>query len=116
MDAVRRAVATSEQVNTGVSKSRKWAVTNGVITVETSFVTDVGIVCTALTIDVEGSITGNFWFALASHSFTAAELTAQACMFHIVDKPIVWIRTNITTLTQTGLGNVSVTVDLLSYD
>lgn len=116
MDAVRRAVSTSAQITTGFSFSRKWMVTNGTTTIEVSFVTDVGVVCTALTVDLEGSITGNYFFTLASHTLTSTERTNKCCMFHVVDKPIVWVRTNITTLTQTGVGDVKVTIDLLSYD
>ena len=116
MDAVRRAVATSAQVAIGTSASRKWAVSNGTITVEVSFTVDAGVACTALVIDLEGSITGNYFFILASHTLTATERTNKCCMFHVVDKPIVCVRTNISTLTQTGVGNVAVTIDLLSYD
>ena len=116
MDAVRRAVSTSQQTAIGVSASRKWAVTSGVITVEVSFTVDAGVVCDALVIDLEGSITGNYYFTLASHTFTSVERTAKCCMFHVVDKPIVSVRTNITKLEQTGVGDVKVTIDLLSYD
>jgi hypothetical protein len=116
MDAVRRAVATSAQIATGVSVQRKWMVTSGTITVEASFAVDDGVVCTALTIDLEGSITGEHFFTLASHTFTAAERAVKCAMFHVVDKPIVWVRTNITTLTKTGVDDVKVTIDLLSYD
>jgi len=116
MDAVRRAVATSGQVAIGASASRKWMVTSGVITVEVSFTTDDGVTCTALVIDLEGSVTGNYFFTLASHTLTALERTAKCAMFHVIDKPIVYVRTNITTLTQTGEGDVKVTIDLLSYD
>ena len=116
MDAVRRAVSTSQQTAIGVSASRKWAVTSGVITVEVNFECDAGVVCTALAVDVEGSITGVKFFTLASHTFTSSERAVKAAMFHVVDKPIVSVRTNITVLTQTGVGDVKVTVDLLSYD
>lgn len=116
MDAVRRAVATSAQVATGTSASRKWMVTSGTITIEVNFVEDAGVTCTALVINLEGSITGTSFFILASHTLTAAERTAKCSMFHVVDKPIVYVRTNITTLTQTGEGDVKVTIDLLSYD
>ena len=116
MDAVRRAVTTSQQTATGVSASRKWMVTSGVITIEVNFTEAVGVTCTALTVDVEGSIVGTNFYTLASHTLTAAERTLKCCMFHVVDKPIVFVRTNITKLTQTGVGDVAVTVDLLSYD
>jgi hypothetical protein len=116
MDAVRRAVVTSQQIITGISAARKWAVTSGTMTIEVSFVCDAGVTCTALVIDIEGSITGNYFFTLASHTLTATERANTACMFHIVDKPIVWVRSNIATLTKTGVGDVKVTIDLLSYD
>jgi hypothetical protein len=116
MDATRRAVSTSEQITTGPSAARKWAVTSGTITVEASFDTDIGVVCSDLTIAVEGSITGVNYFALASHTFTTVEKTAKCSMFHVVDKPVVYIRTNITALASSGEGDVRVTVNLLSYD
>ena len=116
MKVVRRAVVTSQQTAIGVSVARRWMLASGVITVEAAFTTDVGVICTGLVIAVEGSITGVNYFAIASRTFTAAERTAKCSMFHIVDKPVVWIRTNITTLTQTGVGDVKVTVNLLSYD
>jgi hypothetical protein len=116
MDAVRRAVSTSKQIAIGASASRKWAVTTGIITVEVFFTCAAGVVCTGLVIDVEGSITGDRFFTLASHTFTVAERANKCAMFHVVDKPIVWVRTNITALTQTGVGDVEVTIDLLSYD
>jgi hypothetical protein len=116
MNFIRRAVATSGQTAVGVSVSRRWAVTTGVITVEAAFEVDAGVTCTALTIDIEGSLTRNNFFPLASHAFTSAERTARCCMFHVIDKPITWVRTNITKLTSTGVGDVRVTVDLLSYD
>ena len=116
MWAVRRAVVTSGQTAIGTSASHKWQVASGTVTIEVSFSCAAGVSCTSLIIGVEGSITGSYYFALASHTFTSTELANKACMFHIVDKPIVWIRSNITTLTQTGVGDVSITVDLLSYD
>lgn len=116
MNCMRRAVVTSGQSATGVSVSRRWAVTTGVITIEAAFEVDAGVVCTALTIDIEGSLTRNNFFALASHSFTSAERIARCCMFHVIDKPITWVRSNITKLTSTGVGDVRVTIDLLSYD
>lgn len=116
MDATRRAVSTSEQTTVGASFARRWAVTSGTITIEVKFEEDIGVTCNALVVAVEGSITGNNYFALASHTFTAAERAAKCSMFHVVDKPVVFIRTNITTLSSTGVGDVRVTIDLLSYD
>jgi len=57
------------------------------------------VVATAVTVDLEGSLDNTNFFTLASHAFTAAEITAEAAMFHVVDKPIKFTRANLTTLT-----------------
>jgi len=57
---------------------------------------------TALTVDLEGSLDNTNWFQLDTHVFSAGELTAQKAMFHIVNKPVNYVRLNITTLTETG--------------
>jgi len=57
------------------------------------------VVATAVTVDLEGSLDNSSWFSLASHAFTAAEITATSAMFHIVDKSVRYIRLNLTTLT-----------------
>lgn len=90
--------------------------TSGTITVEVFFSTAAGVTCTALTVALDGSITGINYFALASHVLTATELTAKCCMFHVVDKPVKLLKSNITTLTQTGVGDVAITVAVLSTD
>jgi len=54
---------------------------------------------TAVTVDLEGSLDGNTWASLASHIMTAAELTAAAALFHVIDKPVRRVRTNLTVLT-----------------
>lgn len=54
---------------------------------------------TAVTMDLEGSLDDTTWISLASHIMTAAELTATAAMFHVVDKPVRYVRLNLTTLT-----------------
>jgi len=54
---------------------------------------------TAVTVDLEGSLDDSTWISLASHVMSAAELTATQAMFHVVDKPVRYIRTNLTTLT-----------------
>lgn len=64
---------------------------------------------TAVTVDLEGSLDGTTFEQLATHDFTGAEITAQSAMFHVVDKPVRYIRTNITTLT----GGTSPTVTVL---
>ncbi len=114
---LRQAHLTSGQTAVGKSNPKQWAsASSGTMTIEVFFSVAAGVVCTALVIDLEGSITGLNYFALASHTLTATELTAKCCMFHVVDKPIKWIESNITTLTQTGVGDVSVTVAALSTD
>lgn len=61
------------------------------------------VVATAVTVSLEGSLVGgataNDWFTLASHAFTAAEITAEGAMFHIADKPVKYVRGNLVTLT-----------------
>ena len=53
----------------------------------------------AVTMDLEGSLDGTNWFQLATHPFTAGELTATQAMFHVDEKPVRFIRVNLTTLT-----------------
>ena len=55
---------------------------------------------TAVTIKLEGNITGTApFFDLATHVVTAEELAAGAGMFHVQDKPVGYVRANITVLT-----------------
>jgi len=64
---------------------------------------------TEVTIDLEGSLDGNTWLSLASHVMSADELTAAAAMFHVVDKSVRYVRTNLKTLT----GGTAPTVTLI---
>ena len=57
------------------------------------------VVATAVTVDLEGSLDNSTWFTLASHVFTAAEITAEAAMFHVVDRAVRYVRLNLITLT-----------------
>lgn len=86
---------------------------SGKMTVEASFTLGAATTCSALTIDIEGSLSGTNWFALASHTFTSGERTAACAMFHVVDKPVIFIRGNITTLTKSGVNDVTVTAQLI---
>jgi hypothetical protein len=52
----------------------------------------------AVTISLEGSIDGTTFFDLGTHAFTAGELTALGAMFHIVDRPVSYVRANLTVL------------------
>lgn len=65
---------------------------------------------TAVTVDLEGSLDGVKWHQLATHPFSAAELTAESAMFHVTNKPISRIRANLTTLT----GGTSPTVTAMA--
>jgi hypothetical protein len=98
----------------GTGHTHQLVTPSGKFTVEASFTLGSATTCDSLTIDIEGSITGNNWFAIASHSFTSAERSAAAAMFHIVDKPIAYLRGNVTTLTKTGANDVTITAWLLS--
>jgi len=44
------------------------------------------------------------WYTVASHTFTASELTAKQAMFHIVNAPVERVRLNVTTATGIGAG------------
>ncbi len=57
------------------------------------------VVATAVTVDLEGSLDGTVWEALATHVFTAAQITAEAAIFHVVNAPIKYVRGNLITLT-----------------
>ena len=57
------------------------------------------VVATAVTVDLEGSLDGTFWQALASHALDAGEITAEGAIFHVVNAPIKYVRANLTTLT-----------------
>lgn len=54
---------------------------------------------TAVTVGLEGSLDNTTWVSLASHIMTAAELTATKAMFHVIDKPVRYVRINLETLT-----------------
>ncbi len=64
---------------------------------------------TAVTVDLEGSIDGSVWHSLASHVMTAGELTAKQAMYHVVNKPVTYIRGNMTAFTQAASETVTVT-------
>lgn len=113
---IRQSYLVRAQKATGVSESQRWAMPSGTVTVECSFTLDPGTACTSLAVDLEGSVSSNFYFALASHKFTSAELTNGAAMWHVIDKPIKLVRSNVRILEKTGSGDVSVSVVILSTD
>ena len=61
---------------------------------------------TALTIDLEGSLSGNFWTSLASHPLTSDEIAAKGAIFHVESRLVEQVRAKITS--YTGSGTVSV--------
>lgn len=66
---------------------------------------------TAVVIALEGSLEGREsaspeWFALATHTFSADEITAKQAMFHVASKPVKAVRLNLTTFTTAG-GNLT---------
>ena len=57
------------------------------------------VVATAVTVDLEGSLDDTTWVQLARHAFSAGEISAEAAMFHVIDKPVKYVRANLITLT-----------------
>lgn len=117
MGSLRRVTLCDGRVSTGVPlpvNGHQLMTPSGMMTIEASFAEGTATTCTALTIDLEGSVTRNNFFALASHTFTSAERTAKCAMFHLADKPVEYVRANITNLTKTGANDVAVTISLLS--
>ena len=57
------------------------------------------VVATAVTVDLEGSLDNTTWDALDSHAFSGAEITAEAAVWAVTDKPARYVRLNLTTLT-----------------
>lgn len=78
-----------------------------IFTVASDFTVTGGSV-TALTIDLEGSLDNSKWFTLGSNAYVAAELTAKASMYHVINKFVKYIRGNVTTLTKTGTVSINV--------
>ncbi len=56
----------------------------------------------ALTVDLEGSLSGNFWAQLASHALTAAEIAALGAIFHVESRIVEMVRVRISAYTGTG--------------
>lgn len=85
------------------------AVKSGVAThsVQVNYTNSGGSV-TALVVDLEGSVDNVTFSQLASHTFSAGELTAETAIFHVVNKLAPYVRANITTLTETGTTAVTV--------
>jgi len=54
---------------------------------------------TVVVVDLEGSLNGVTWFQLQQYTFDAADITAQAALFHQNDKLVDYVRLNLITLT-----------------
>lgn len=57
---------------------------------------------TALTIDLEGSVSGQRWFTIQSHPFTVTEIANQNASFVTNNSPFKQIRGHITNIAGTG--------------
>lgn len=86
----------------GVGTGSRLAYPSTSFTLQTTYTEGGGGSISALTIDLEGSLDGTTYFQLAQQAFSAAEITAKAQMFHVVDKPVLFLRGNVSTLTKTG--------------
>lgn len=97
---------------TGASKQWYFGVDQSAIQHTVScYYTDANASISALVITIEGSIdlntvdaSGAHWFTIATHTFTAGELTAKQAMFFLTTANLTRIRVNITTLTGVQVG------------
>ena len=82
------AVDLSQGVTTTATGDARGA--NGIATYHTvaCWYSDTDNSITAATVDLEGSIDGIHFYQLATHPFTAGEITAKAAMFHVVNAPV----------------------------
>lgn len=53
----------------------------------------------AVTMDIEGSLDGVNWGVIDTHIFAAGELTAGHALYQVLDKPMTFIRSNVSLLT-----------------
>lgn len=64
---------------------------------------------TAATIDIEASLdNGITWSIIDTYAFVAGDITNKHAMFYVTDKPATDIRVNISTLTFTTSGDITV--------
>ena len=70
-------------------------------TVFCNFSTSGGV--TAVTVDLEGSLDNTNVETLASHTFSADELSAESAMFHVVNKTVSTVQGNISALTAVDI-------------
>lgn len=65
----------------------------------------------SVVIDLDGSLDGDTYYQLASHTVTAQELATDSFMFHVTSKLVRYVRLNLVTLS----GGTSPTVTAI-YD
>ena len=65
----------------------------------------------AVTVTLEGSIDGTTFITIGTHAFTAGELTATKAMFFDIDKPLLFVKANLTVLTGGTAPTVTVTYE-----
>ena len=68
---------------------------------------------TAAIIDYEGSLDGNTWGVIETHTFSAGELTDLSAFRYVTDKPVPYFRLNVSTLTFTTAGTI---VPIVRYE
>ena len=54
---------------------------------------------TAVTVDLEGSLDNITFFQLDTHPFNNGEIPSGKSMFHVINKPVRFVRLNLTKLT-----------------
>lgn len=54
---------------------------------------------TAVVTNLQGSVDGDNWAELSSYSMTSGELSDGVAMYHVIDKPVRFIRLQLDTLT-----------------
>jgi len=65
----------------------------------------------AVKVSLEGSLDNTTFVQITEHTFSAAELTATKAMFFDVDKPLLSVKANLTTLTGGTAPTVTVTYE-----
>jgi len=68
-------------------------------------VTDADASVTALSISLLGSLDGSNFYTLDTHSFSAGELSALGAMFHVVNKPVKYVKVQVASHTGAAAGD-----------
>jgi len=61
-----------------------------------------GTSISAMVVDLEGSLDNSNWFDLATHTVTSGEISNESLMFHVVNKPVDYVRVVVDSFTTTG--------------